>query len=150
MSELPSLNQEYGQADLEREMAEHKAFYLEKGDSLRDLTEKEWKQHFLNNFFSQMPGGFSRSTIDQLSKLYSQEEIEADAELRETMKLYPRMFADVDRIIEKLGLDKDQLAAWTKSPGGLSEKTPDEFLDALFKIYIELRKLGYQHQKLQS
>ena len=113
------------------------------------MNELRWKKHFLNNFFTRFPAGHSRFMHERIKGRYSQEELEKDPELHQSIEINTQIYRDVDEIIDRLKLDKAQLEAWVTDPGGLSDRTPAEFVDVLLKVYIELRKLGYKHDDLQ-
>lgn len=116
--------QPYTEEDLLREAEEDRqkelaAAHTISRERLEKLEGNALVTNFFNNFHGHLPGGYKRPLEKQLHK-------------------------DVDAVIERLGLDKEEILKWQKNRPPTPEEK-EKMLNVMKAIYVEMRKLGYSH-----
>ena len=138
----------YGEENFRKELEDFKAEEFKKiermkkegGISLRfaekeletveKMSNAEWQIGFLSSFYEHLPGGFEREAIEK--------SLEEDGD-KDSLSALKKIHNDIDRVIEKLGLDPDQINQLVQKKEFLKN------IETLVRIYIEMRKLGHKH-----
>jgi hypothetical protein len=98
------------------------------------MDPKRWRAFFFNNFFLNILG-------------FNEDRFREQGMLDEDPTLC-RFFDDVKIIMADLGLNKEELKKiWKRCD---ENENFDQFLDAVFDLYIRLREEGYSHYDLTT
>lgn len=140
----------YNEEDFLREVEEQKKETLQDAEKLgvkilntiKDRDETAWKFGYLNNFHLRLPRMIQRERIEKIigNKDLSEEDLER---ARQEKKLYE----DIDAAIQRLGIVKpltELVNNWNRERRA-EGKSREEQCEALVKLYIEMRNLGYNH-----
>ena len=88
------------------------------GETYSKMDIINWKMAYVNNFHHHLPGGYKRrSPTPDETKLQS----------------------DIDEVMIQLGLSIKEIAEW------MVTRMIIEHVIVVFKLYVEMRKLGYKH-----
>ncbi len=150
--------QEYGEDDFQREVEESKQKALRDVEEMKQTDpalaeaihsrvhakrdEIDWELGFTNNFHLRLPGAADRE-LTQRRKAMAENK---SPEYLERLRLKERLYEDIDRQIEILGIGdvvREMVNTWKRQ-----DKSDDVFRkhhEALKNLYIALRKLGYKH-----
>ncbi len=138
----------YGEENFRQELEDFKAEEFKKIERMKKENEKaaqiaeedlrivqgrtdaDWQMDFLSSFYCHLPGGFEREAFKK--------SLEEDGD-KDELDTLNKIHDDIDRVIEKLGLDPSQITQWVQKNELLKNA------GVLVKIYIEMRRLGYKH-----
>jgi hypothetical protein len=145
-TESPKLP-EYTRADLDRDMSEERSRWENVYPESKEWNDVQWQQHFMNNFFFRLPGGFSRKNAQAIAD--NPQEFDYD-EVPDYTKRELKLMKDIDKELEKRNIDQEQLQNWMQAMRLGDNKTSEEFINLVSDLFVKMRSLGYERKDLIS
>ncbi|MCX6742373.1 MAG: hypothetical protein NTX24_04355 [Candidatus Pacearchaeota archaeon] len=104
-----------------------------------------WGMCFFNNFDGYLPGGFMRYISQPIRSQHRPHEKGSEIKRKQTLDEF---FATIDKAIEKVNIAPEQIfvarTSYHDSTYGVGV-LDNEIFELIIPIYIELRKMGYNH-----